>query len=124
MCKVVLMAEDIAGAGRMISEYEIGWVLTLAFLSLSFSYLNLFIAIRSEVLTITGRTGLVFLFLGVVGRGAGYDYPRTLVSQPVYGRCCVSVIKHFFGAVRFISLARMARFSSRWITSDLPVSRT
>ena len=58
----------------MISEYEIGnygRVMTLAFVSLSFSYLTLFIAIRSQVRTIAGRIGLALLLLGVVGTAMG-----------------------------------------------------
>lgn len=65
---------EVDPSWRMISEYEIGdfgWVMTLAFLSLSFSYLALFIAIRSQVKTIAGRIGLALLLLGVVGSAMG-----------------------------------------------------
>lgn len=59
---------------QMISEYEIGnlgWIMTLAFLSLSVGYLALFIAIRSQVRTTAGRIGLALILLGVVGSAMG-----------------------------------------------------
>ncbi len=65
---------EVDPSWRMISEYEIGdfgWVMTLAFLSLSFSYLAIFIAIRSQVKTTAGRIGLALLLLGVVGSAMG-----------------------------------------------------
>ena len=48
----------------MSSEYEIGdygWVMALVFLSLAFSCVALFVAIRSQVRTTGGKIGLAFL---------------------------------------------------------------
>lgn len=59
---------------RMVSEYEIGnygWVMTLAFLSLSLSGLTVFIAVRSQIRTIGGYIGLAFLLATAVGQAIG-----------------------------------------------------
>jgi hypothetical protein len=59
---------------RMISEYEIGeygWVMTLAFLSLSVSYATLLIALLPHARGLAGRIGLGLLLLGVVGTFMG-----------------------------------------------------
>jgi hypothetical protein len=55
---------------RMVSEYEIGrhgWVMVLAFLSLAFSCVALFVAIRSQIWTTGGRIGLALLLVCAVG---------------------------------------------------------
>jgi hypothetical protein len=55
---------------RMISEYEIGdygWIMVLAFLSLAFSCVSLFVATRSQVRTIGGKIGLVLLLVSALG---------------------------------------------------------
>lgn len=65
---------EVDPSWQMISEYEIGnygWIMTLAFLSLSVGYLALFIAVRSQVKTTAGRIGLALLLLGVVGSAMG-----------------------------------------------------
>jgi len=51
---------------RMVSDYEIGrygWVMVLAFLSLAFSCISLFVAIRSQIRTTGGRIGLFSFWL-------------------------------------------------------------
>jgi hypothetical protein len=58
----------------MIGEYEIGeygWVMTLAFLSLSASYAALFVALRPHARGLAGRIGLGLLLLGVMGTFMG-----------------------------------------------------
>src|SRR5215217_5372545 len=55
---------------RMVSEYEIGrygWVMVLAFLSLAFSCISLFVAIRSQIRTTGGRIGLFLLLVSALG---------------------------------------------------------
>jgi len=59
---------------RFISEYELGrygWMMVLAFLSLAVSYVALFIAIKSQLLTIAGRIGLVLLLISALGLAMG-----------------------------------------------------
>ena len=69
---------------RMISEYEIGdygWIMVLAFLSLSFSYATLFAAIRSQVRTTVGRVGLALLLAGAIGTAmAGIFTPDPITA--------------------------------------------
>jgi Protein of unknown function (DUF998) len=55
---------------HFISEYAIGdygWIMVLAFLSLASSYVALFVAIRSQILTVVGRIGLAFLLVSAAG---------------------------------------------------------
>ena len=55
---------------HFISEYAIGdygWIMVVAFLSLAFSYVSLFVAIRSQLRTIAGRIGLVLLLVSALG---------------------------------------------------------
>jgi len=55
---------------RFISEYAIGdngWIMVLAFFSLALSYVLLFLALRSQIRTITGRIGLVLLLVSAAG---------------------------------------------------------
>ncbi len=55
---------------RMVSEYETGrygWIMVLAFLSLAFSCATLFIAIRSEIQTASGKIGLALLLVCAAG---------------------------------------------------------
>lgn len=73
---------DVDPSWRMISEYQIGdygWMMSLAFLCLSFSYLSLFIAIGSQVPTTAGRIGLALLLLGVIGSAMGGIF----ISDPI-----------------------------------------
>src|SRR5918998_1412286 len=55
---------------HFISEYAIGdygWIMVLAFLSLAISYISLFVALRSQLHTITGRIGLALLLVSALG---------------------------------------------------------
>src|ERR671911_69713 len=55
---------------HFISEYAIGrygWMMVLAFLSLALGYVGLFVAIRSQLRTITGRIGLALLLVSALG---------------------------------------------------------
>ena len=55
---------------HFISEYaigEYGWIMVLAFLSLALSYVSLFVAIRSQLRTIVGRSGLALLLVSALG---------------------------------------------------------
>ena len=54
----------------MISEYEIGrhgWIMVLAFLSLASSCVTLSVAIRSQVRTVSGKTGVTLLMISAAG---------------------------------------------------------
>ena len=55
---------------HFISQYAIGrlgWMMVLAFLSLSVSYVSLFAALRSELRTVAGRIGLALLLVSALG---------------------------------------------------------
>ena len=55
---------------RMVSEYatgRYGWIMVLAFLSLAFSCATLFVAIRSEIQTTSGKIGLALLLVCAAG---------------------------------------------------------
>ncbi len=66
---------------RMVSEYALGtysWVLSLMFFTWALSTWALLFAIRSQVKTLGGKIGLVFLFLAGVGEMmAGFFDIRT-----------------------------------------------
>ena len=67
---------------RMISEYEIGrlgWAMQLAFFSLAVASLSVIVAVRSEVKSITGYVGLVFLLIAATGMTIGGIFP----SDPI-----------------------------------------
>ncbi|AJY73522.1 DUF998 domain-containing protein [Paenibacillus beijingensis] len=58
---------------RMVSEYAIGrngWVMTVAFLSLSVSCAALFVAIRSQIRTAGGYVGLTLLLISAAAIAA------------------------------------------------------
>jgi hypothetical protein len=55
---------------HFISEYAIGdygWMMVLAFISLSVSYVGLFVAVRSQLRTVAGRIGLALLLVSALG---------------------------------------------------------
>ena len=55
---------------RVISEYALGdygWIMVIAFLSLAVSCVSLFVAIRSQILTLGGKIGLAFLLIAAAG---------------------------------------------------------
>lgn len=62
---------ELEPSWHFISEYAIGkngWLMVLAFLSLSVSYVSLFIAIRSQIpRTIWGRFGLALVLISAAG---------------------------------------------------------
>jgi Protein of unknown function (DUF998) len=65
-----LIKPELDPSWHVISEYAIGrygWMMVLAFLSLAFSLVTLFIAIKSQLRTIVGRIGLGLLLLSAVG---------------------------------------------------------
>lgn len=69
-----VLEPELDPSWHMISEYELGaygWLMTLAFLSLSLSYAALFVAVRPHVRTLAGRVGLALLLLGIVGTFMG-----------------------------------------------------
>src|ERR671911_3020862 len=65
-----LLKPELDPSWHFISEYAIGrygWIMVLAFLSLAFSYVGLFLALRSQLQTIAGRTGLALLLVSALG---------------------------------------------------------
>ena len=65
-----LIKPELDPSWHFISEYAIGrygWIMVLAFLSLALSYVSLFLALRSQLQTITGRTGLALLLVSALG---------------------------------------------------------
>lgn len=67
---------------RVISEYEIGrygWVMALAFLSLAFSCVALFVAVRPQTQTTGGKIGLALLLVAA----AGMAIAAVFTSDPI-----------------------------------------
>jgi uncharacterized protein DUF998 len=67
---------------RMVSGYEIGrhgWLMVLAFLSLAFSCVALFVAVRSQARTTGGRVGLALLLVSA----AGMTIAAIFTSDPI-----------------------------------------
>jgi len=65
-----IIKPELDPSWRFISEYAIGengWLMELAFLSLALSYIALFMSIRSQLRTITGRIGLALLLVSAAG---------------------------------------------------------
>jgi len=61
---------EVDPSWHFISEYAIGrlgWMMVLAFLSLSVSYVGLFAAVRSQLRTVAGRIGLALLLVSALG---------------------------------------------------------
>jgi membrane-bound metal-dependent hydrolase YbcI (DUF457 family) len=67
-----VLSPEFDPSWRMVSEYangHYGWVLSLMFASWAVSSWALAFAIRSQVRTIAGKIGLVFLIAAGVGDG-------------------------------------------------------
>src|ERR671912_3068410 len=65
-----LLKPELDPSWHFISEYAIGrhgWMMVLAFGSLAFSYVMLFVALRSQLGTIWGRIGLALLLVSAAG---------------------------------------------------------
>ncbi len=65
-----LLKPELDPSWHVISEYAIGrygFLMVLAFLTLAFSLITLFVALRSQLRTIVGRIGLGLLLLSAVG---------------------------------------------------------
>jgi hypothetical protein len=65
-----LIKPELDPSWRMVSEYEIGrhgWIMQLAFLSLSLSCAALFAGVRSQVRTTGGKAGLAVLLVSAAG---------------------------------------------------------
>lgn len=61
---------EIDPSWRFISEYQLGhygWMMHLAFWSLAISSASLWLAVRSQIRTVGGYIGLLFLFVATVG---------------------------------------------------------
>jgi hypothetical protein len=69
-----VLKPEFAPSWHMISEYEIGrfgWVMRMAFLCLSLGYASLFVSLRSQLQTVSGKVGLAILLLGAIGSAMG-----------------------------------------------------
>jgi hypothetical protein len=69
---------ELSPSWRMVSEYATGnyaWVMMLAFLCMSISCITLFIAMRSEIVTRSGKIGLGFLLATAFGLAAAAIFP-------------------------------------------------
>jgi hypothetical protein len=65
-----VIKQELDPSWHFISEYAIGdygWMMVLAFISLALGYVGLFVAIRSQLRTITGRIGLALLLVSALG---------------------------------------------------------
>jgi hypothetical protein len=86
---------------RAISEYalgEHGWIMTIAFLAWGLSALSLFVAIRSQVRTRTGRLGLGFLLVGAAGPLLAGLFPTDPITTPTDAMTTAGTL-HALGAV-------------------------
>ncbi|MCD9025731.1 DUF998 domain-containing protein [Cohnella silvisoli] len=83
---------------RMVSEYAIGrygWVMVLAFLSMSLSSFALLAAIRTQISTVGGKIGLVLLLISAVAIAAASVFtsdPMTASKDEFtsHGNCSVA----------------------------------
>jgi len=78
-----VLSPEFDPSWRMVSEYasgDYGWVLALMFLSMAGSSVALFFAIKSQIRTIVGKIGLVFLLAAAVGlaMAAMFDWKHNL----------------------------------------------
>jgi len=78
-----VLSPEFDPSWRMVSEYasgDYGWVLALMFLSMAGSSVALFFAIKSQIRTIAGKIGLVFLLAAAVGlaMAAMFDWKHNL----------------------------------------------
>ena len=84
-----IIEPEYAPSWRMVSEYadgKYGWVMTLAFLTLSFSCVTVFIAVRSSVNTRGGKIGLgVLLATAAALFGAALFPMDPLTTAPSAG---------------------------------------
>lgn len=74
LCVLHLLKPDLDPSWHFISEYAIGkygFLMSLAFLSLSTSYVGLFMTLRGHLPTIGGRIGLVLLLASALGLALG-----------------------------------------------------
>ena len=78
-----ILSPEFDPSRRVVSEYALGgygWVLSVMFLAWAFSSWSLVFAIKSQVRTMGGRIGLIFLFIAAVGEAlaAAFDvtWPR------------------------------------------------
>jgi hypothetical protein len=74
---------DLPPAGHMLSEYAIGdygWIMKAAFFAWSLSCVSLAVALRSQVVTKSGRVGVTLLFIA----GAALIMGGLFVIDPPY----------------------------------------
>ena len=118
---------------RFISEYELGkfgWLMVIAFLSLTVSAASLFVALRSQIRTVGGYIGLFFLLVSMVGFGLAATFttdPITATTATAHGivhNTAAILGGNISGAAYFLgwSLARNKAWASArralvWITS-------
>jgi hypothetical protein len=66
-----VLSPEFDPSWRMVSEYALGdygWVLSLMFLTWATSCVMLFFAVKSQIRTVGGKIGLVFLLAAAVGQ--------------------------------------------------------
>lgn len=74
LCVLHLLKPDLDPSWHFISEYAIGrygFLMSLAFLSLSASYVALFVTLRGQLPSIGGRVGRVLLIASALGLALG-----------------------------------------------------
>ena len=80
-----IVKPDLDPSWSVVSEYalgEYGWIMTIAFLSLGICAVSLFVAIRSQVQTLGGRIGLIFLLVGAAGPILAAIFPMDPITTP------------------------------------------
>ena len=76
---------DLNPSWHVISEYALGdygWIMTIAFLAWGLSAVSLYVAIRSQVQTLAGRIGLVFLLVGAASPILAAIFPTDPITTP------------------------------------------
>jgi hypothetical protein len=96
-----VLRPDLDPSWRFISEYAIGtfgYLMIIAFLSLSAGYLSLFLAIRSQLPTIWGKIGLALLLVSAAGMAIAGVFVTDPITTPAAERSMIGRL-HEVGAI-------------------------
>lgn len=128
-----ILKPELDPSWRFISEYangEYGWMMTLAFLSLGFGCLSLFVAIMTQVRTLAGKFGLLLLLITSAGMAIAGIFPTDPITT---GRDAMTSNGklHELGAMLdlmpfaapFISWS-LAKHNPGWVSARRALART
>ena len=109
-----VLRPDLDPSWRFVSEYAIGtfgYLMIMAFLSLSAGYVSLFLAIRSQVPTIWGKIGLALLLFSAAGMAIAGVFVTDPITTPAAERSMTGRL-HEVGA--FLDLTPLAAPLISW----------